>query len=143
MDELNDTDFTGGEPSQADIDAIVANALAAAGDAAAAEPAPALDAPSTIADAALAELGGSTDLNGAGGDLGLVLDVPVEVAVEIGRARMTVREALAIAPGTVVSLDRLAGEPVDLLINGRVVARGEVVAVDEEFGLLVTEVLAA
>lgn len=143
MDDLNDMETAGGDPSQADVDAIVANALAAAGDPAPAGPGPALGAPQTVADAALVELGGGTDLNGAGGDLGLVLDVPVEVAVEIGRARMTVREALAIAPGTVVSLDRLAGEPVDLLINGRVVARGEVVAVDEEFGLLVTEVLAA
>jgi flagellar motor switch protein FliN/FliY len=75
------------------------------------------------------------------GDLALVLEVPVELAVEIGRTTMTVRETLAIAPGSIIALDRMAGEPVDLLVNGRQIARGEVVAIDEEFGLRVTEVV--
>jgi len=75
------------------------------------------------------------------GDLTLVLDVPVELAVEVGRTTMTIRETLSIAPGSIISLDRMAGEPVDLLVNGRRIARGEVVAVDEEFGLRVTEVV--
>jgi len=75
------------------------------------------------------------------GDLSLVLDVPVELSVEVGRTTMTIRETLAIAPGSIISLDRMAGEPVDLLVNGRRIARGEVVAVDEEFGLRVTEVV--
>ena len=70
-----------------------------------------------------------------------VLDVPVELAVEVGRTTMTIRETLSIAPGSIISLDRMAGEPVDLLVNGRRIARGEVVAVDEEFGLRVTEVV--
>jgi len=74
-------------------------------------------------------------------DLSLVLDVPVELAVEIGRARMTIRETLALAPGSIIALDRVAGEPVDLLVNGRRVARGEVVAIDEDFGFRITEVL--
>jgi flagellar motor switch protein FliN/FliY len=74
-------------------------------------------------------------------DLSLVLDVPVELAVEIGRARMTIREALAVAPGSIIVLDRAAGEPADLLVNGRRVARGEVVAIDEELALRVTEVV--
>ncbi len=56
---------------------------------------------------------------------------------------VTIRETLAIAPGSIISLDRMAGEPVDLLVNGRRIARGEVVAVDEEFGLRITEVVAA
>jgi flagellar motor switch protein FliN/FliY len=67
-------------------------------------------------------------------------DVPVELAVEIGRTRMTIRETLALGPGSIVTLDRLAGEPVDLLVNGKPIARGEVVVIDEEFGLRVTEV---
>jgi flagellar motor switch protein FliN/FliY len=75
------------------------------------------------------------------GDLALVLEVPVELAVEIGRTTMTVRETLAIAPGSIIALDRMAGEPVDLLVNGKRIARGEVVAIDEEFGLRVTEVV--
>ena len=68
-------------------------------------------------------------------------DVPVELAVEIGRTRMTIGETLALGPGSIVSLNRLAGEPVDLLVNGRPIARGEVVVVDEEFGLRVTEIV--
>lgn len=68
-------------------------------------------------------------------------DVPVELAVEVGRTQMTIREALALGPGSIVTLNRLAGEPVDLLVNGKPIARGEVVVIDEEFGLRVTEVL--
>ena len=70
-------------------------------------------------------------------------DVPVELAVEIGRTRMTIGETLALGPGSIVSLNRLAGEPVDLLVNGRPIARGEVVVVDEEFGLRVTEIVSS
>jgi flagellar motor switch protein FliN len=70
-------------------------------------------------------------------------DVPVELAVEIGRTHMTIGETLALGPGSIVSLDRLAGDPVDLLVNGKPIARGEVVVIDEEFGLRVTEVVGA
>ncbi|HZO95800.1 MAG TPA: flagellar motor switch protein FliN [Gaiellaceae bacterium] len=87
----------------------------------------------------LEELGTGADAD-PGSDLGLVLDVPVELAVEIGRTTMTIRETLALAPGSVVALDRMAGEPVDLLVNGRRIARGEVVAIDETFGFRITEV---
>jgi flagellar motor switch protein FliN/FliY len=75
------------------------------------------------------------------GDLSPLRDVPVEVAVQIGRARMTIGETLELGPGSIITLDRLAGEPVDLLVNGRGVARGEVVVIDEEFGFRVTEVV--
>jgi flagellar motor switch protein FliN/FliY len=73
-------------------------------------------------------------------ELERLYDVPVELAVEIGRTQMTIRETLALGPGSIVSLDRLAGDPVDLLVNGKPIARGEVVVIDEEFGLRVTEV---
>ena len=76
----------------------------------------------------------------AGDDLGRLYDVPVELTGEIGRTRMTIGETLALGPGAIVSLNRLAGEPVDLLVNGTPIARGEVVVIDEEFGLRVTEV---
>jgi flagellar motor switch protein FliN/FliY len=75
-------------------------------------------------------------------ELARLHDVPVELAVEIGRTHMTIREALALGPGSIVTLNKLAGEPVDLLVNGKPIARGEVVVIDEEFGLRVTEVLA-
>jgi flagellar motor switch protein FliN/FliY len=74
-------------------------------------------------------------------DLGRLSDVPVELAVEIGRTRMTVGATLELRPGSIVVLDRVAGEPVDLLVNGTPIARGEVVVIDEEFALRVTEVL--
>ena len=67
--------------------------------------------------------------------------MPVELAVEIGRTRMTVGATLELRPGSIVVLDRVAGEPVDLLVNGTPIARGEVVVIDEEFALRVTEVL--
>jgi flagellar motor switch protein FliN/FliY len=74
-------------------------------------------------------------------ELERLYDVPVELAVEIGRTRLTIRETLALGPGSIVTLNRLAGEPVDLLVNGKPIARGEVVVIDEEFGLRVTEVV--
>jgi flagellar motor switch protein FliN len=77
----------------------------------------------------------------AGDGLGRLSDVPVELAVEIGRTHMTVGATLELRPGSVVVLDRMAGEPVDLLVNGTPIARGEVVVIDEEFALRVTEVL--
>jgi flagellar motor switch protein FliN/FliY len=81
--------------------------------------------------------------HGLGGtpELERLYDVPVELAVEIGRTFMTIRETLSLGPGSIVSLNRLAGEPVDLLVNGKPIARGEVVVIDEEFGLRVTEVV--
>ena len=79
-------------------------------------------------------------LAGTDGDLQRLYDVPVELTVEIGRTRMTIGETLALGPGAIVSLNRLAGEPVDLLVNGTPIARGEVVVIDEEFGLRVTDV---
>src|SRR3954447_7068621 len=76
-------------------------------------------------------------------DLHRLEDVPVELAVEIGRTRMTIGETLGLGPGSIVSLNRLAGEPVDLLVNGKRIARGEVVVIDEEFGLRITQVVAS
>jgi len=77
------------------------------------------------------------------GGLDIVLDVPVELAVEIGRTTMTIRETLDLGPGSIVVLERMTGEPVDLLVNGRCIAHGEVVAIDEQFGLRITTVVPA
>lgn len=76
-------------------------------------------------------------------DLERLTDVLVELAVEVGRTRMTLGETLALGPGSVVTLERLADKPVDLLVNGRPIARGEVVVIDEQFGLRITEVIGA
>jgi flagellar motor switch protein FliN len=74
-------------------------------------------------------------------DLRRLSDVPVDVAVEMGRTRMTVGETLELRQGSIVTLNRMAGEPVDLLVNGTPIARGEVVVIDEQFGLRITDVL--
>ena len=96
--------------------------------------------------AQLEQLDGTAAGNGGGdagafGDLRRLSDVPVDLTVEIGRTRLTVGEALELRQGSIVSLDRMAGEPVDLLVNGTTIARGEVVVIDEQFGLRITDVL--
>jgi flagellar motor switch protein FliN/FliY len=73
----------------------------------------------------------------------LILDVALQVRVELGSTQMTVEEVLGLSPGSVVELDRLAGEPVDIVVNDRLIARGEVVVVEENFGVRVTEIIAA
>jgi flagellar motor switch protein FliN len=74
-------------------------------------------------------------------NLDLMLDVPLEVAVELGRAQMALAELLALGPGSVVELDRLPGEPIDMHVNGRLVARGEIVVVNETLGFRITEIV--
>jgi flagellar motor switch protein FliN len=75
------------------------------------------------------------------GELRRLSAVPVELTVEMGRTRMTVGETLELRQGSIITLNRMAGEPVDLLVNGAPIARGEVVVIDEQFGLRVTEML--
>ena len=75
------------------------------------------------------------------GGLDMLHDVEMEVSAELGRTRMSVRELLSLSPGAIVELDRAAGSPADLLVNGRLIARGEVVVVDENFGIRITEIV--
>ena len=75
------------------------------------------------------------------GSLDLVIDVPLQVTVEVGSARMRVREVLQLARGSVIELDRSSGEPADILVNGRLLARGEVTVVDDRLAVRVVEVL--
>ena len=83
----------------------------------------------------------------AGGDAEMnidsILDVKLMLTLEVGRTRISVRELLSLTPGSVVELDRQAGEPLDLYVNGVLVARGEVVVVNDRFGLRLTEVVSA
>ena len=78
---------------------------------------------------------------GNGVNLQHLMDLPVTVMVEVGRTRVKLEEILNMAPGTVVTLDKRAGEPVDLCVNGKLLARGEVVLVDESYGLRITEIM--
>jgi flagellar motor switch protein FliN/FliY len=75
-----------------------------------------------------------------GSDISLLLDVPLQVTVELGRTQLKIRNVLELVPGSIVELDKLAGEPVDVLVNGKPIARGEVVVIDEEFGVRITDV---
>ncbi|MDH7481916.1 MAG: flagellar motor switch protein FliN [Armatimonadota bacterium] len=70
----------------------------------------------------------------------LILDVSLDLSVELGRTSIPVRDVLQLGPGSVIELDKLAGEPVDIMVNGKLIARGEVVVVDENFGVRVTEI---
>ena len=80
-----------------------------------------------------------TMLNVSDSNIGMIMDVPLQVTVELGRTRKLIREILELAPGSVLELDKLAGEPVDILVNGKIVAKGEVVVIDENFGVRIRE----
>jgi len=71
----------------------------------------------------------------------LLLDVPLEVAIELGRTRMPIKTLLELGPGSVVELDKVAGEPLDILVNGRLIARGEAVVVNDKFGIRLTDIV--
>jgi flagellar motor switch protein FliN len=73
--------------------------------------------------------------------LDLLLDVPLDLSVELGRARMSIQDLLNLSPGSVIELDKIAGEALDILINGRLVARGEAVVVNDKFGIRISEIV--
>ncbi|MBK9518777.1 MAG: flagellar motor switch protein FliN [Anaeromyxobacter sp.] len=73
--------------------------------------------------------------------LDMLLDVPLEVNVELGRTRMTIQDLLQLGPGSVIELDKVAGEALDILVNGRLVARGEAVVVNDKFGIRITDIV--
>lgn len=74
-------------------------------------------------------------------NINLIKDVPLEVSVELGRATKSIKEILEFAPGTIVELNKIAGEPIDVLVNGKYVAKGEVVVIEESFGIKITEII--
>ena len=74
-------------------------------------------------------------------NIGLIMDVPLEVTVELGRTTKSIHEILDFAPGTIIELNRIAGEPIDILVNGKYVAKGEVVVIEESFGVRITEIV--
>ena len=73
-------------------------------------------------------------------NIDLIMDVPLEVTVELGRSNKSIKEILDVSPGTIIELNKLAGEPVDVLVNGKFVAKGEVVVIEENFGIRITEI---
>lgn len=71
----------------------------------------------------------------------LLLDVPMDVTVELGRSRMTIQDLLGLSPGSVIELDKVAGEPLDIVVNGRLIARGEAVVVNDKFGVRIMDIV--
>jgi flagellar motor switch protein FliN len=80
-------------------------------------------------------------LTGAGNDISMILDIPVQLTVELGRTRIPIKHILQLAQGSVVELETLAGEPMDVLVNGYLIAQGEVVVVNDKFGIRLTDIV--
>ena len=154
MDQSEDMD-SGGMLSQADLDALIAAAgqgmeegepdtfdggLEAEPEAADEMPGRAglVDLPSFAPAAPTAPLSFDT-----GSGMGRVRDIPLEVTVELGRTRLLIRDIMDLSTGSIIELDKIAGEPVDLFANGLLVARGEVIVIDDNFGVRVTEIITA
>jgi flagellar motor switch protein FliN/FliY len=79
--------------------------------------------------------------NGPGNDINMILDIPVQLTVELGRTRIPIKNILQLAQGSVVELDAMAGEPMDVLVNGYLIAQGEVVVVNDKFGIRLTDIV--
>ncbi|AEE66759.1 flagellar motor switch protein [Bordetella pertussis] len=83
----------------------------------------------------------ATKETGQGTDIDLIMDVPVQMTVELGRTRLTIKNLLQLGQGSVVELDGLAGEPMDIFVNGYLIAQGEVVVVDDKYGIRLTDII--
>ncbi|MHA6494535.1 flagellar motor switch protein FliN [Pseudomonas borbori] len=120
----------GDDAGQDDIDAM----LAAGGVTAPAAPRAPMEEFGSVAKANL-------PVNLEGPNLDVILDIPVSISMEVGNTNITIRNLLQLNQGSVIELDRLAGEPLDVLVNGTLIAHGEVVVVNEKFGIRLTDVI--
>ena len=116
-----------GDASQDDIDAMLADEASR----------PAMEEFNVPASSGATELFGGPD----GPNLDVILDIPVTISMEVGNTNITIRNLLQLNQGSVVELDRLAGEPLDVKVNGTLIAHGEVVVVNEKFGIRLTDVI--
>ncbi|EHY76215.1 MULTISPECIES: flagellar motor switch protein FliN [Stutzerimonas stutzeri subgroup] len=121
-----------GDASQDDIDALLSQGPAAA------PPAPPR---APLEDFASAPKSTGVQLGLDGPNLDVILDIPVSISMEVGSTEISIRNLLQLNQGSVVELDRLAGEPLDVLVNGTLIAHGEVVVVNEKFGIRLTDVI--
>ncbi len=132
---MTDTDDLFGLNSSAD-DQISeddwAAAMAEQGDA---------EATAQPAAAMFPDFGDTSSKNNLLNDFDMILDIPVQLTVELGRTKITIRNLLQLAHGSVVELDGMAGEPMDVLVNGTLIAQGEVVVVNEKFGIRLTDII--
>ncbi|MFA6448745.1 MAG: flagellar motor switch protein FliN [bacterium] len=140
MDDLAGLDDMGGgsqpAPAASDSYDLGGDDFAAMMDEAPA-PQPAARAAAPAAKAAAVEVAGDYPSK----NIEVLLDIPLQVVVELGHTEMPIQKILELGPGSVVELNRLAGEPINILVNGKLVARGEVVVVDENFGVKITHII--
>lgn len=103
------------------------------------------DAPAAASSAAAANIFPSfSEPSASGGmmnELDMILDIPVQITVELGRTKITIKNLLQLAHGSVVELDAMAGEPMDVMVNGTLIAQGEVVVVNDKFGIRLTDII--
>jgi flagellar motor switch protein FliN/FliY len=125
--------------SAAEQDAMAAEWAAALAEAKPAETASEVQ-PEQVAPASFANFAPTTATS-AGNDINMILDIPVQLTVELGRTRIPIKHILQLAQGSVVELDALAGEPMDVLVNGYLIAQGEVVVVNDKFGIRLTDIV--
>ncbi|AXY42194.1 flagellar motor switch protein FliN [Halomonas sp. JS92-SW72] len=133
----------GSAPSAADDDPwaeAMAEQAAAEHDSGPAEPPSSPATARAVGDSVFRPLEQASSTRGAR-DLEMIMDIPVKLAVELGRTRITIKQLLELAQGSVIELDGLAGEPMDILINGYLIAQGEVVVVEDKYGIRITEII--
>lgn len=94
-----------------------------------------------VAAASFQDLGGSVNKGETPKDIDFILDIPVQLTVELGRTKIAIKNLLQLAQGSVVELDGMAGEPMDVLVNGCLIAQGEVVVVNDKFGIRLTDII--
>jgi len=119
-EQVSDDDWAAAMGEQAAVDASAASAQTAA---------------------VFEELSGTTEKGGAPQGFDMILDIPVNLTVELGRTKISIRNLLQLAHGSVVELEGMAGEPMDILVNGTLIAQGEVVVVNEKFGIRLTDII--
>ncbi|HEY3433982.1 MAG TPA: flagellar motor switch protein FliN [Rhodocyclaceae bacterium] len=94
-----------------------------------------------VSPAVFEDLGSGSEKNAIPQDFDMILDIPVQLTVELGRTRIAIRNLLQLAHGSIVELDGLAGEPLNVLVNGTLIAQGEVVVVNDKFGIRLTDII--
>ncbi|MCU6435394.1 flagellar motor switch protein FliN [Undibacterium sp. Jales W-56] len=135
MDDNNDTPISEDDWGAAIAEQEKADAAAAAAAATAATSAP------PAGPAIFKEFAGKGAQSGTHNDIDFILDIPVQLTVELGRTKIAIKNLLQLAQGSVVELDGLAGEPMDVLVNGCLIAQGEVVVVNDKFGIRLTDIV--
>ena len=129
------------EPQMSEEDRMAAEWAAALAEAKPADSGEMNSALESVAQASFTNFAPTGVQTGAGNDLNMILDIPVQLTVELGRTKIPIKHILQLAQGSVVELEALAGEPMDVLVNGYLIAQGEVVVVNDKFGIRLTDIV--